>query len=83
MDSVDVFRQLGDGVRFNKKKYADDIDFFKVPYHLRDRSFSSIPPSAGFYRTILQDPFSMCAALCVTKFVGIITLLDRDFPYFM
>lgn len=29
MDSVDVFRQLGGGVRFNKKKYADDIDFFK------------------------------------------------------
>jgi hypothetical protein len=48
MDSVDVFRQLGGGVRFNKKKYADDIDFFKVPYHLRDRSFSSIPPSSGF-----------------------------------
>jgi hypothetical protein len=30
MDSVDVFRQLGGGVRFDKRKYADDIDFFKV-----------------------------------------------------
>jgi hypothetical protein len=73
MDSVDVFRQLGGGVRFNKKKYADDIDFFKVPYHLRDRSFHPFLPLLIFTTRSCKIR-SPCATLCVDSFVGIITL---------